>query len=70
MIVSNQEVPIFQKQFDSLTRNSSLNNSKSDQYQKFIKDQTSNPFGMVIQGPQMFDLIINASMDKVDMQQW
>ena len=32
--------------------------------------QAQNPYGVVLQGPQMFDFILNASLDQIDKQQW
>ena len=66
MIVSQEEVPIFQKQFDSLVKQSSINHSKNQQYLSFLQEQEKNPYGTTLQGPQMFDFLLNASLDMVE----
>ena len=36
----------------------------------FLQEQEKNPYGTVLQGPQMFDFLLNASLDMVEQLQW
>ena len=70
MIVSKDEVPIYQRQFDSLIRTNSKNHPTNQKNREALASYTHNPFTQLGPVQHEYDFILNAALDKVDELQW